>query len=70
MSDFHESREQKLREMAYRLWDAAGRPIGREDEFWQLAEERLDRDQPSVLNDDLDMAGDHSYPASDPVNHT
>jgi hypothetical protein len=35
---------------AYQLWDAAGRPEGRSDEFWLLAEEefrqRLDEEAP------------------------
>ena len=26
---------------AYQLWDAAGRPEGRSDEFWFLAEEEF-----------------------------
>jgi hypothetical protein len=37
--------EQKLRERAHKLWEAAGKPSGKEDHFWleaerQLAEER------------------------------
>ena len=69
MADDRENREQKLQVLAYQLWDAAGRPPGRDDEFWRMAEERLDRGQSAVRNDEVDAAGEHSFPASDPVNH-
>jgi len=29
--------DQKIRERAYRLWDADGRPEGRSDEYWERA---------------------------------
>jgi Protein of unknown function (DUF2934) len=77
MPEFQGQQEEKLRELAYELWEKAGRPAGRQDEFWRQAEESLaqdkrgtPRDPPHVKNDDLDIAGDHSFPASDPVNHT
>lgn len=73
MPEFQGQQEEKLRELAYELWEKAGCPAGKQDEFWQQAEARLAQDKrgtPSVKNDDLDMAGDHSFPASDPVNHT
>lgn len=65
--------EDKLRELAYKLWEEAGRPSGRQEEFWQQAEERLAQEKQEkrhVPNDDLDAAGKDSFPASDPVNHT
>lgn len=31
-------REQTIREMAYRMWEQAGRPVGRDLEFWLQAE--------------------------------
>ena len=37
--------EQRLREIAYRLWVDAGRPHGRSDEFWFTAQELLDREE-------------------------
>ena len=70
MSNFHETRDHQIRSLAYQLWEEAGRPVGREDEFWQLAKERLDHGQTHLANDDLDTAGADSFPASDPVNHT
>lgn len=71
MSESQGNQQEKIREMAYRLWEEAGSPQGRQDEFWRLAEDRLTQDEgTSVPNDDLDIAGEHSFPASDPVNHT
>lgn len=69
MSEQHKQNEGKLRELAYRLWEEAGRPEGRQDEFWHLARMQLGLDERSVPNDDLDVAGKESFPASDPVNH-
>ena len=33
--------EHDIRERAHRLWEQAGRPEGREDEFWRAAEQEL-----------------------------
>jgi hypothetical protein len=33
--------EQEIRECAHRLWEQAGKPEGREDEFWHAAEQEL-----------------------------
>ncbi|SAK75202.1 hypothetical protein AWB76_04869 [Caballeronia temeraria] len=33
--------EEQVRALAYRLWEEAGSPEGRSDEFWALAAERL-----------------------------
>ena len=33
--------EQDIRERAHRLWEQAGRPEGRDDEFWHAAEQEL-----------------------------
>lgn len=35
------SDEAKIRDRAYQLWDQAGRPDGREQEFWHDAEREL-----------------------------
>jgi len=43
MPDIAVDREEKIREIAYHLWDAAGRPANREDEFWTLAENEYER---------------------------
>ncbi len=34
-------RDARIRERAYHLWEADGRPHGREDEFWERAEELI-----------------------------
>ena len=33
--------EEQIRARAYELWQQAGKPVGREDEFWQQAEQAL-----------------------------
>lgn len=35
------SREQIVRDTAYAIWEAEGRPDGRDNEHWRLAEERV-----------------------------
>ena len=32
------NRDAEIRELAYRLWDEAGRPDGRDQDFWLQAE--------------------------------
>ena len=43
-----ETRENRIRERAYHLWEAGGRPSGRDEEFWHRACEMIatDEDQP------------------------
>ncbi|WFU74271.1 DUF2934 domain-containing protein [Bradyrhizobium sp. CB2312] len=36
-----ESNEQEIRERAHQLWERAGKPEGRKDEFWHAAEQEL-----------------------------
>lgn len=33
--------EDRIRDRAYALWEAAGRPEGQDKEFWRLAEKEL-----------------------------
>jgi len=40
-------REQQIRERAHRLWEEAGCPEGRDNEFWQEAERAVDQEQGS-----------------------
>ena len=42
MIDLHES---DIRDRAYALWQQAGSPDGREQEFWQQAERELAEEQ-------------------------
>lgn len=36
-----EPSEQEIRERAHQLWERAGKPEGRDDEFWRAAEQEL-----------------------------
>jgi hypothetical protein len=33
--------DEQIRERAHQLWEQAGRPEGKQDEFWHLAEQEL-----------------------------
>ena len=37
----HSVEQDKIRDRAYQLWDKAGQPEGREQEFWYEAEREL-----------------------------
>jgi hypothetical protein len=37
MAGATKSREDRIRESAYHLWESEGRPIGRDEEFWHRA---------------------------------
>ncbi len=41
LDDSDGKREQRVRERAYHLWDADGRPQGRDAEFWERARELI-----------------------------
>ena len=36
-----EPSKKEIRNRAYELWEKSGRPEGREEEFWKLAEQEL-----------------------------
>lgn len=69
MSDITIEREQNVRELAYELWNHAGRPHGRQEEFWSQAEAEYEQRREHKEAGELETAGQHSFPASDPVNH-
>lgn len=51
-----EPSEHDIRERAHQLWEQAGKPEGREDEFWQAAEQELrneDKSNPMRTPDTL-----------------
>jgi hypothetical protein len=75
MEATQEDVEHRIRERAFALWQEAGCPEGRAEEFWLRARdselEEVERKKlRPVLNDDVDLAGRDSFPASDPVNRT
>jgi hypothetical protein len=37
--EFDPAREQRVREVAYQLWESNGKPAGRDIEFWERARE-------------------------------
>jgi hypothetical protein len=42
--------EKEIKNRAYEIWERNGRPEGKEDEFWQLAEQELrNEDQSSPV---------------------
>jgi hypothetical protein len=43
MHDNKTSKEERIREQAYRIWLEEGRPEGRENEHWEKAEKLVNR---------------------------
>lgn len=69
LDDTGQDARQAIRERAYALWQQAGSPEGREEEFWHLAEAEaapLDVATPSETEVDEDIKD--SFPASDATN--
>lgn len=56
---------QAIRDLAYRLWNARGRPANSANEDWLEAERQLQGKQPSTMQK-VDEAVKESFPASDP----
>ncbi|WP_082649846.1 DUF2934 domain-containing protein [Bradyrhizobium lablabi] len=42
-----EPTEKEIQNRAYQIWERNGRPEGKEDEFWRLAEQELRNDDKS-----------------------
>ena len=57
--------EQAIRQLAYELWIARGRPVGSADMDWYTAERRLTRQQ-RADSQAVDESVKESFPASDP----
>jgi Protein of unknown function (DUF2934) len=50
--DEHQIKEQRIRELAYKLWEERGKPDGSANRFWEHAEAQLreeDRDKVNVV---------------------
>jgi hypothetical protein len=63
------SREKLVRDTAYAIWEAEGRPEGREAEHWRLAEERIARGEakPLLSKNASSKARSSKEPADKPV---
>ena len=69
-----EAWQQEVRERAYAIWEREGRPEGRAEQFWLVAEQELlaerrrsaGRPDHPWTEEMVDEAGDESFPASDP----
>lgn len=56
MAEPIEPTEEEIRTYAHQLWEKAGRPEGRDKEFWDLAEQELrnkDKSSPIRTPDNL-----------------
>jgi hypothetical protein len=70
MSDSHDDeRLQRIREIAYSLWEKEGSPDGRHDEFWLRAEALVEQDA-FAPHESVDVESEQSFPASDPPSFT
>jgi hypothetical protein len=56
--------EERIRERAYQIWEANGRPFGREEEFWRQACELIATDNaaPGSRSKGRPRKGAHSRP--------
>jgi hypothetical protein len=79
MSDSHDDeRLQRIREIAYGLWEKEGSPEGRDDEFWLRAEAILEQEanvphtpaEAFAPRESVDLDSEQSFPASDPPSFT
>ena len=43
MAQPEQSFEERVRRRAYELWEEAGRPVGRADDYWRQARAELER---------------------------
>jgi Protein of unknown function (DUF2934) len=57
--------EERIRELAYYLWEKAGCPDGQADAFWHAAKAEIATEEASY-----DEELDESFPASDPPSHS
>jgi hypothetical protein len=71
VSDAQDDPERRTRERAYALWERAGRPDGRADEFWQQARAEEARAAATAAAEErIDEEARESFPASEPPSRT
>ena len=68
MSDTRPDFETRIRDRAYALWERAGRPDGRADEFWGQA--RAEEARAAAVEERIDEEARESFPASEPPSRT
>ena len=69
MLENSESLEHRIRERAFELWQEAGCPEGRAEEFWHLAREKETAAQGGDKGGDIvEEAGGHYPPTGDTQN--
>jgi len=66
LDDSDETRQQRIRERAYHLWEADERPHGRELEYWERARELVGMEEHPHFGD---LPNPASLPGADPL-HT
>jgi hypothetical protein len=69
MAEHDELYEHRVREIAFQLWQEAGCPEGRSDEYWQKAKEaQAAAAKPEAATDLVEEAGGHYPPTGDTQN--
>jgi hypothetical protein len=63
LDDSNESRQQRIRERAYHLWEADGGPHGRELEYWERARELVGMEEHPHA---AELPNPMSLPGADP----
>ena len=63
-----EDHTDQQRERAYALWEQAGSPEGRHDEFWEQAGQELAGE--TSPDERVDVAMEDTFPASDPPSNS
>ena len=63
LDDTDEGRQQRIRERAYHLWEADGRPHGRQEEFWERARELVGIEESAGA---AELPNPASLPGADP----
>jgi hypothetical protein len=68
MADNDDLLEHHIRERAFQLWQNAGCPDGKSDEFWHLAHEQETQNRLEKPIDLVEEAGGHYPPTGDTQN--
>jgi hypothetical protein len=73
MAESEQSFEERVRQRAYELWEEAGRPVGRADDYWRQARAELEGkaaerggNPPSELEEPCDQHPNANVPTATP----